>query len=169
MHIDQSTVTKALKRVGEKHHQRFMADIQRYKLEQASAIEAAAYNALNQYFKSQQQLQIVRKTGRIEKGQFVGKVQTTIEKFDQYGDSKLLAMFYKGMEDVRKIWGFDSKSTPTGGVNGINTDNMTVDEKVALFVSIPLEKRLEVLATMLTTNNTAQANPDDSGDSENTQ
>ena len=149
--IAQSSVARALQRATEKHHKAFMADIEGYKQNQAALIESAAFSALEQYMKSQQQLNIVEKTGRMKNGKFVEeKSTTTVKKIDQYGDKGLLAMFYKGMEEARKIRGCD---VPTGNKSAdgkLNPDTMTIDEKIALFISIPIEDRLKILSSMLT-------------------
>ncbi len=150
--IDQSSVARALQRATEKHHKAFMADIEGYKQNQAALIESAAFSALEQYMKSQQQLNIVEKSGRMIKGKFVEeKSTTTVKKIDQYGDKGLLAMFYKGMEEARKIRGCDVPASNKNHPDGkLNPDTMTIDEKIALFTSIPIEERLKILSSMLT-------------------
>lgn len=155
--IRQESVCEALKRIYNKHHETFMADIDAYKRAQATEIEAAARNALEQYFESQKDQLITEQSGFVEKGKFVGKYTTSIKKIKREGDKGLLSMYYKGMEEVRKIWGIEA---PKGGVSktgAIDAVNMTVDEKVALFVSIPIEDRLKLLAGMLTIKPSDQA------------
>ena len=146
--IGQSTVVACLKRAANKHHERFMSDINEYKKQQASVIETAAYNALHQYYSSQKQLQIIRKSGKTKNGELKDGSQVSIEKIDQYGDAKLLNCFFKGMEEVRKIWGMDAVTVKSGDKA---LENMTVDDKIALFTSIPIEERLKLVSAMLTT------------------
>ena len=149
LNVDTSTITKALKRAEIKHHDEFMADINEYKKRQTAVIERAAYSALEQYYKSQQKKMIVSQTGKTGKdGKFSPGATKTVQAIDQYGDAKLLGMFYKGLEDIRKIWGIGNEVISKEGVKSI--DNMSVDEKVALFCSIPIEDRLRLLDSMIT-------------------
>ena len=52
------------------------------------------------------------------------------------------------MEEVRKIWGMDAVTVKSGDKA---LENMTVDDKIALFTSIPIEERLKLVSAMLTT------------------
>ena len=152
LEVDVSTISKAIKRATEKHHEKFMANIHEYKKQQAKVIEDAAYNALEQYYKSQKAKNIVTKSGKVDaEGKFIRGAVTTIQKIDQYGDSRLLGMFYKGMEDIRKIWGFDNiQRGGNGGDGKPNMSNLSIDEKVAMFCSLPIEERLRLLDSMIT-------------------
>lgn len=150
--VDQSTVCKAIKRAGEKHHERFMSDINEYKKNQAALIEQAGLSALKQYIKSFDPLIHTTKSGVFDEKEkkFKGKVNTTVQRVSQNGDSKLLQAFFKSQEEIRKIWGFDN---PTKNVEGkLTVETMSMDEKIALFTSIPIEERLKLLDSMLTRN-----------------
>ena len=126
-----------------------MADIHAYKKAQAKVIEDAAFNALNQYYESQKARKVITQQGKMVEGKLVGRVDTTIQKIDQYGDSKLLSLFFKGMEDVRKIWGIDIHVIKKEDGKP-NVDNMSIADKIALFTSIPMDDRLKLLENMIT-------------------
>ena len=149
--ISQSAVAQALTRAAEKHHEEFMSDINAYKKKQSQLIEEAGLSALKQYFKSFEPLTNVTKSGKEKDGK-INNPQVTIQKIGQNGDSKLLQAFFKAQEEIRKIWGFDQPAKNKDADGKLNIDTMTVEEKMALFISIPIEKRLELLDSMLTRN-----------------
>ncbi|MDE2024902.1 MAG: helix-turn-helix domain-containing protein [Patescibacteria group bacterium] len=149
LNVHVSTVTKALQRAAEKHHDQFMKDIHSYKKHQVKIIEETAYNALEQYYKSQKKRTITTQQGKMVGGKLTGSVITTIQTVEQYGDTKLLSMFYKGMEDIRKIWGIDGR--PTDDKEGQTSFHAcTVDEKIKMFLSLSVDDRLRLLDAMIT-------------------
>jgi predicted transcriptional regulator len=152
--ISQPAVAQALKRAAEKHHETFMSDINAYKKQQAHIIQEAGLSALRQYVKSFEPLTSTIKSGVFDEKEkkFKGRVNTTIQWHSQNGDSKLLQAFFKSQEEIRKIWGFDIQPKTKDGKGIVDIESMTVEDKMALFISIPIEKRLELLDSMLTRN-----------------
>ena len=150
LEVDCSTITKALKRAEKKHQENFMNDMNAYKKKISHEIELAGINALEQYYKSQKKKVIVSRSGITDQdGNFVVGSTKTVQAIDQTGDSRLLAMYFKSLEEIKKIWGFGADNTSKGS-GSKDAINMTVDEKIALFCSIPFDDRLKLLDSMIT-------------------
>lgn len=144
--ISQPTVSVALKRANKKFHDSFVEDIMAFKQEQFHIIMTAAKKTLQQYYKSMEPKKVITKSGKTNKdGQFLGKPVTTIQHIPQTGDAKLLLVFFKALEEANKIW-----DCGIAKGKGANIDEMTVEEKVNLFNSIPTEEKLKLLDSMLT-------------------
>lgn len=150
--VTQGAVSLSLSRSEDKYYGVMMEDIHKYKMMQVRSIHAAAQNALEQYYKSQQDLIKTRQKGIMVNKAFVGSVETTIEKISSRGDANLLNLYFRGMEECRKILGIDKtpKDLNMPEFGKPNAMLMSVDDKVALFQSIPIDMRLELIGGMLT-------------------
>lgn len=145
------TVYDACKRAGDKHHTAFMENIQNFKKAQSAIIEKNAFEALLAWqqskLKSTNTTKKVRPTGRNNASNNQPEMaieEAYIEERENKGDPRFLKIYLECHEALCKLWGLNILVNDKSG-NQVSWENLNIDERIKLFVSIPLEERLKVL------------------------
>lgn len=148
--IDQGSVCRLLKVAGKMHYKEFMENINDYKKQQTVELEEIAQEALKCFYRSQKNIKSTTKESVLIDGISNGEVNKKVTKSQQNGDAKFLSAYFKAKEDIRKIWGMEEKVTAKTSTGNVTLDAMSIDDKVKLFTSIPIEDRLKLIESMIT-------------------
>lgn len=138
-----------LKKAAKEHYEHFMNDINTYKMQQVAELENAAQVALKSYFESQKPFIKKSRTDSTENS------SETITENNREGDPRLLACYFKALADIRDILSIgtnNAKNTINDNKAILDVNNMSIEQKISLFTTIPLQERIRIVENMINQN-----------------